>query len=125
MKRYEINAMFREGKDGTVYGLTLVDNRKFTVFNGSDLGKGYSGQALLKRFDMPQALERTVEMERQAIPDYHTELPNLPFHDLSLTHWVQDIAKEFLNVTKTERFHQDPVNPLLKRTKKKPRRPSW
>jgi hypothetical protein len=43
-----INAMFREGKDGRVYGLTLVDNRKCTVFNGSALGKRYSGQNLAK-----------------------------------------------------------------------------
>ncbi|HYF68756.1 MAG TPA: relaxase/mobilization nuclease domain-containing protein [Ohtaekwangia sp.] len=56
MKLYEINAMFREGKDGRVYGLTLVDNRKCIVFNGSDLGKGYSGQALMKRFELQPKL---------------------------------------------------------------------
>jgi hypothetical protein len=43
---YGINAMFRENKEGRVYGLTFIDNLKGAVFNGSDLGKDYSGQAL-------------------------------------------------------------------------------
>jgi hypothetical protein len=51
MNFYGINAMFRENKDGIVYGLTFIDNKKGAVFNGSDLGKEYSGQALIKRFD--------------------------------------------------------------------------
>jgi hypothetical protein len=28
LEAYEINAMFREGKDGGVYGLTLVDKQE-------------------------------------------------------------------------------------------------
>ena len=52
-----INPVFRETKDGRVYGITLVDNRKGSVINGRDLGKPYSGQALSKRFvAAPQGL---------------------------------------------------------------------
>jgi len=43
--------MFRENKEGRVYGLIFIDNKSGAVFNGSDLGKTYSGQALVKRFD--------------------------------------------------------------------------
>jgi hypothetical protein len=46
-----INAMFRENKEGRVYGLTFVDNRNGAVFNGSDLGKPYSGQAMIKQLE--------------------------------------------------------------------------
>jgi hypothetical protein len=67
MKLYEINALFREGKDGRVYGLTLVDNRKCAVFNGGDLGKGYSGQALMKRFDVKPNVLMAGEKERHAL----------------------------------------------------------
>lgn len=42
--------MFRENREGRVYGLTFVDNKSGVVFNGSDLGKSYSGQALIKQF---------------------------------------------------------------------------
>ena len=66
MNFYGVNAMFRENKDGRVYGLTFIDNRKGAVFNGSDLGKQYSGQALIKRFDVSIAVGRAAgERERQ------------------------------------------------------------
>ena len=58
--------MFRENKEGRVYGLTFIDNGKGAVFNGSDLGKEYSGQALIKRFDVPTAIGRAAgERESQ------------------------------------------------------------
>jgi hypothetical protein len=122
MKLYEINAMFREGKDGRVYGLTLVDNRKCTVFNGSDLGKGYSGQALMKRFDVKPSLVMAGEKERLALNSQVSELPQLQFRDLSLLTWIHDIAKEFLNVMKAEKSGQDPIDPALKRPKKTKKR---
>jgi hypothetical protein len=66
MNFYGVNAMFRESKEGRVYGLTFIDNKKGAVFNGSDLGKEYSGQALIKRFDVPITIGRAAgERERQ------------------------------------------------------------
>jgi hypothetical protein len=119
MKLYEINAMFREGQDGRVYGLTLVDNRKCTVFNGSDLGKGYSGQALMKRFDEKPSLVMAGEKERHEITSLGAELPQLQFCDLTLPTWIHDIAKEFFNVMKAERLPQETLNSMLKAKKKK------
>jgi hypothetical protein len=121
MKLYEINAMFREGKDGRVYGLTLVDNRKCTVFNGSDLGKGYSGQALMNRFEVKPNLLRAGEKERHEIPSQGSELPQIDFRDLSLPLWINDIAKEFLNVMRAEKSGQEPINPKLKKARRKKR----
>jgi hypothetical protein len=117
IKLYEINAMFREGKDGRVYGLTLVDNRNCTVFNGSELGKGYSGQALIKRFDVKPKVLMASEKERRALTSQGCELPQLQFRDLSLPTWINDIAKEFLNVMKAEKSGQEPINPHLKNKK--------
>jgi hypothetical protein len=122
LKLYEINAVFREGKDGRVYGLTLVDNRQCTVFNGSDLGKGYSGQALMKRFEVKPSLVMAGEKEKNDIAPQGSELPELHFRDLSLPHWVLDIAKEFLNVMKAEKSGQEPINASLKKKKRKKRR---
>jgi hypothetical protein len=121
MKLYEINAMFREGRDGRVYGLTLIDNRTCTVFNGSDLGKGYSGQALMKRFVGKPSFVRAGEKERDEIAPLGAEPPQLQFRDLSLPHWIHDIANKFLNVMKAEKSGQDPINPHLK-TKEKNRK---
>lgn len=118
MKLYEINALFREGKDGTVYGLTLVDNRKCTVFNGSDLGKSYSGQALIKRFEEKPRLVMAGEKEKHALTSQGYELPQLQFRDLSLPNWIHEIAKEFLIVMQAEKSGQEPLNAHLKSKKK-------
>jgi hypothetical protein len=119
MKLYEINAMFREGKDGRVYGLTLVDNRKCTVFNGSDLGKAYSGQALMKRFEVKPNLVIAGEKGRHEITSQGSEMPQLQFRDFSLPNWIHDIAKVFLNALKPEKSGQEPIDPAFKRRKKK------
>lgn len=122
MKLYEINAMFREGKDGRVYGLTLVDNRKSNVFNGSDLGKGYSGQALIKRFDVKPSLVMAGEKEGHEVASQGLELPQLDSRDLSLPHWIYDSAKEFLKVMKAEKSRQEPIDPFLKKGRKRKKR---
>ena len=38
----------RHSKTGLIYGLTYVDHRTKSVFNGSNLGKAYSAKALLE-----------------------------------------------------------------------------
>jgi hypothetical protein len=119
MKLYEITAMFREGKDGVVYGLTQMDNRKCMLLNGSDLGNGYSGQALMKRFDAKPSLVMAGEKENHEIISQGSELPQLQFRDLSLPTWIHDIEKEFLNVMKPEKSGQEPINPHLKHKEKK------
>ncbi|WP_299289678.1 relaxase/mobilization nuclease domain-containing protein [uncultured Mucilaginibacter sp.] len=45
-----INALFRQNEQGLTYGVTFVDNKNKTVFNGSDLGKAYSAKAISERF---------------------------------------------------------------------------
>lgn len=42
-----VQVMFRQNDEGRVYGVTFVDNKTKTVFNGSDLGKAYSAQGIL------------------------------------------------------------------------------
>lgn len=49
LKQQGIHVAFRENEEGKVYGLTYVDNKTFSVFNGSDLGKSYSAKGVLER----------------------------------------------------------------------------
>jgi hypothetical protein len=115
MNFYGITAMFRENKDGRVYGLTFIDNRKGVVFNASDLGKKYSGQALIKRFD-----KRSVgEKEKQERVDRRLGWYRLERNDHSPANWVQDISQGFLDLMKVEKYYQEPMNPYLKKRKKK------
>jgi len=115
MNFYGLNAMFRESKEGRVYGLTFVDNKKGAVFNGSDLGKEYSGQALIRRFDDWVAGEK----ERQERIDRGLEWPDFEKYDHSQANWVQDIAQEFLALMKVEKYYPEPTNQHLKKRKKR------
>jgi hypothetical protein len=47
----QIYTVLRHNAEGRLYGITFVDNQNKVVFNGSDLGKGYSAAALQSRLD--------------------------------------------------------------------------
>lgn len=50
LAKENIHVAFRTNEQGLTYGVTFVDNRNKTVFNGSDLGKAYSAKATTERF---------------------------------------------------------------------------
>lgn len=45
-----IKVLFRKNDEGRVYGVTFIDRKNKTVFNGSDLGKAYSANVLRAKF---------------------------------------------------------------------------
>ncbi len=49
LKQKNIYTLLRQNAGGRLYGITFVDNQNKVVFNGSDLGKGYSAAALQSR----------------------------------------------------------------------------
>lgn len=49
LEQKQIYTVLRQNVDGRLYGITFVDNPNKVVFNGSDLGKGYSAGALQSR----------------------------------------------------------------------------
>jgi hypothetical protein len=44
-----VSLVLRRNKDRFIYGLTFIDHRTKSIFNGSDLGKQYSAASLLER----------------------------------------------------------------------------
>lgn len=120
-----INTIFRESKDGIVYGITFIDNRKGAVINGSDLGKEYSGQALVKRFNPPITpdghLEGRAAGERESqerVGQGH-EWAGHEEHNHRHTDSKQNIARQFLHLMSAEKYSSDPIKQYLKRKKKK------
>lgn len=118
---YGINPVFRENKDGRVYGITFIDTRKGAVINGSELGKQYSGQALVKRFNVPITIGTAAgENESQVRVDQEPERPQFENYDQPEANLIHDIAKELLDLMKAEeKYSPEPTNPYLKRRKKK------
>lgn len=48
--REQVALLLRRNEAGLIYGLTFIDHRHRAVFNGSDLGKGYSAKAVIEMF---------------------------------------------------------------------------
>jgi len=117
-----INPVFRENKDGRVYGITFIDNRKGAVINASDLGKAYSGQALVKRFNIPSATGRIAgERKRQERVEQWIESPQRGSNERSEANCLQNISPPFLGLMKAEKLYAEPVTPMFKRKRKKKR----
>lgn len=60
--REQVALVLRRNEAGLIYGLTFIDHKHRTVFNGSDLGKGYSAKSVTERFgdrDVPKQYLRT------------------------------------------------------------------
>lgn len=50
LHQQQVHVLFRTNDQGITYGATFVDNEHKVVFNGSDLGKAYSANALNAKF---------------------------------------------------------------------------
>ncbi|MEZ2338820.1 relaxase/mobilization nuclease domain-containing protein [Mucilaginibacter sp. RCC_168] len=50
LQQHKIHTTFRQNEQGFIYGLTFIDNKNRSVFNGSDLGKAYSAKDITERF---------------------------------------------------------------------------
>lgn len=117
MNSHGINATFRKNKDGRVYGVTFIDNKSGAVFNGSDLGKGYSGQTLIKQLDdFTGAGKRS---QQTVWGDIKFLVPNKS--DYSQPEFKQDFAQELFNLMKAQ-AGPDSINPSLKKREKRRRK---
>ena len=56
LSRAGINVILRQNSEGLIYGITYVDLKTKSVFNGSDLGKEYSAKGILERLGYSEKL---------------------------------------------------------------------
>jgi hypothetical protein len=119
LKSNGINAMFRENKEGRVYGLTLIDNKSGAVFNGSDLGKAYSGQALTKQFEVQRSLPIAIKKERHEIGSIVGGASKKAFQDQSFSHLMTGVAQEIFTVMMPEKSGDESIDPRLKKKKRR------
>ncbi len=56
LEKGQISTVLRKNKEGLIYGITYVDHKTKTVFNGSDLGKEYSAKPILERCDLKESI---------------------------------------------------------------------
>jgi hypothetical protein len=63
LKKEHITAVIRRNDQGFVYGITFIDHRNKTVFNGSDLGKSYSAAGIKEK------IAKSIQEEKTPAPN--------------------------------------------------------
>jgi hypothetical protein len=76
LEKQGINTVLRQNAQGIIYGITYVDHRTKSVFNGSAIGKEYSAKAIQERCLKPgiiQHLDNASQQEISKKPSYQKE----------------------------------------------------
>lgn len=115
---------FRTNAEGRTYGITFIDNKNKTVFNGSALGKPYSVGAILDRLTSkpdvitaPKPGQRKDNVKaRSAAPHNETETQPVFFRNADAG--VPDLIGDLLNVEGSTGVSPE-VTLQLKRKKKR------
>lgn len=68
LKQENIIPVLRQNDQGRIYGITYIDEFNRSVFNGSDLGKEYSGNAITKILIRDSTIKSTVKKQHGSTP---------------------------------------------------------
>lgn len=113
LSRNGINVVLRQSKEGQVYGITYVDIKTKCVFNGSDLGKGYSAKGVLERlgFVERQAQDRGLQLA--------VKVQQEGYNDQSLSSSENELVALLLRIEYNEEQIPFPFRKDLKKKKGK------
>ncbi len=88
LEKQGIDVALRQNADGIIYGITYIDHQTKCVFNGSDLGKNYSANAIL---------ERCKTLVKEDVDKHNFVQQKEPiFRQVSIPHQYSDENKESL-----------------------------
>jgi hypothetical protein len=116
-----IYTVLRQNEEGRSYGITFVDNQNKCVFNGSDLGKGYSIAALQSRItsSVNQTPHKSKVKDSAGTGVLQNEI--MPGKFLPKTSKIFQQKETILNILLSNKEQHDnvPTNLLKKNRKKK------
>ncbi|MFN8272002.1 MAG: relaxase/mobilization nuclease domain-containing protein [Chitinophagaceae bacterium] len=121
LQQKQIYTVLRQNAEGRLYGITFVDNQSKCVFNGSDLGKGYSAAALQNRI-VSSGSEHSKNETKQNVGATDRSIDNFK-NDLNTNAQQAQHAKNdsLLNVliSPKQEFGNTPFQLLKKKRKRK------
>lgn len=123
LKKKNTYTLLRQNAEGRLYGITFVDNQNKVVFNGSDLGKGYSAAALQSR--LTTANENTVKQEEtksgSSSGAVQKEITHRKNQDKSISSSSKSESPLDVLLSTKEQYDNVPGNLMKKKRKKKKR----
>ena len=119
LQREKINVALRRNEKGFLYGISFIDHRTKSVFNGSDLGKSYSAAGIQQRVinsneknDLPDVMGRVNKPESK---EHNTDIKG----SLDPTNKNTQLIQILLNNERNEsRFPADFLKKKRKRRKR-------
>ncbi|MDN5286620.1 MAG: hypothetical protein JWR38_2894 [Mucilaginibacter sp.] len=75
LKKLNVQVVFRQNSEGRFYGITFIDHLNKTVFNGSDLGKVYSANAIVLQLNSEGNEKSSVKNESHSTNATHEIIP--------------------------------------------------
>lgn len=89
LEKEGIKTVLRQNDTGLIYGITYVDFRTKSVFNGSDLGKQYSAKVIVERCAEQQNQSLNYQNNRQQIPSDDREAGSVYSQKTELTSQIR------------------------------------
>ena len=102
LQKQGIDLVFRENKDGRIYGVTFIDHSQHTALNGSRYGKAFSANALNEKFG--QDTSKNTPGGNSEIRDNEKEPANGIFSFIDFTRHGENYEEEaFIRKMKRKR----------------------
>jgi hypothetical protein len=124
LNQKNIYTVLRKNAEGRLYGITFVDNQNKVVFNGSDLGKGYSAAALQSKLAVvnknPLAHDETKGSSSSGVLLKENDFNKQQDKTISTTAKNENLLDVLLSTK--EQYDNTPTS-LLKKKRKKKRKP--
>ena len=121
LDKKNIYTVLRQNAEGRLYGITFVDNQNKVVFNGSDLGKGYSAAALQSRLaevnENPLSQDETKGSNSSGVLLKENDLNKQQDKTISTTTKNDNLLDALLSTK--EQYDNTPNNLFKKKRKKK------
>ncbi|RTL59989.1 MAG: relaxase [Sphingobacteriales bacterium] len=127
LKQKNIYTLLRQNAEGRLYGITFVDNQNKCVFNGSDLGKGYSVAAIQSKLSNPSVENAIKQEDKESSHSSGGVGKEISVgKDKERTDTVSTTKDNLLDVllSAKEQFGNTPYSLLKKKRKKKRKNPN-
>ncbi|MBS1732542.1 MAG: relaxase/mobilization nuclease domain-containing protein [Bacteroidetes bacterium] len=122
LRQKQIYTLLRRNAEGRLYGITFVDNQNKVVFNGSDLGKGYSAAALQNSLGKEDKNE-SVTQEKKSGATSNSSNAKMQQKQFDKSHDLPAKSDSLLETLMSAKEQYDNVpNSLLQKKRKKKRR---